>query len=489
MEIIPIAAFWCVIVWALFQKKHALLYVFFASLPFGSLAVVPIEWTAGLTITPAPIISMLVIVRQLCQVGEARKALDDALKPSIALMLLLFWIVAGVTTLFMPRFFAGNVQVINFSLPEIAILRPTLQNFSQVVYVSISVVSVFAFSGLLSVDSVRRHVFNAMCLGAALTVATGLLDFASRYLPLDGLLDLFRTANYALLVDDEILDAKRVVGLMPEASAFGNLALSFLALLYFFRRAMTAGFLRNWVVPVLMVLLVVLIGLSTSSAAYLGLGVLGMTAAVEWCWRLVASSRKTPLRNGLATEFCVSVLAAWLLLGLFVAMPRLFIPIQQLFDTMLLQKTSSSSYEERTMWTQVSWNALLTTHGIGVGLGGTRASNFAVTLASNTGALGAALYFVFVIQCVLIRRVPRRDEERIDLLSAMRWAYWPSFVVSLTIGTTSDFGPINAFLYGLSIAMAHKAVTSETRLLVTRARTAVSSQPRSAVSSRGIGHD
>ena len=46
------------------------------------------------------------------------------------------------------------------------------------------------------------------------------------------------------------------------------------------------------------------------------------------------------------------------------------------------------------MWNHVSWNALLSTYGLGVGLGGTRTSNFAVSLVSSVGLLGATFYFL-----------------------------------------------------------------------------------------------
>jgi hypothetical protein len=91
-----------------------------------------------------------------------------------------------------------------------------------------------------------------------------------------------------------------------------------------------------------------------------------------------------------------------------------------------------------------------------VGLGGTRASNFAVALTSNAGLLGAAFYFLFVLQTLLIRRAPQGDAEGHALLSAVRWSYLPPFFTSLMIGTTPDFGLFNAFLYGIAMAIAHK---------------------------------
>jgi hypothetical protein len=425
---------------------------------------VPTSATGGLTLTPTTVAALLLIARRLGSARGLARAIDAALKPSAALLLSMFWLVAGVATLFMPRFFAGRVAVVNVALAEVMPLRPTAQNVSQFVYISISVLVVLAFADLLRTASARWHALRALCLGAAVTVVTGFIDFLSQYLPMEGLLDPLRTANYALLTTDEILDSKRVVGLMPEASSFGCLVLAFLASLYFFRRAMPAGRLRERVVPPLMVALLLLGWLSTSSAAYLGLGAFGAVAVAHWCWRARAPGRDADLRHGLAGELKWSVVVLWMLALAAVARPGLFDPVVRMLDMMVLQKTATASYEERSMWTRVSWEALRATHGMGVGLGGTRASNSAVALASNAGLAGAACYFLFVFQCLFLRRVARPDTQDRALRSALRWSFVPSFLASLTIGSTSDFGVFNAFLYALSIALARPAAHRSPRL-------------------------
>lgn len=457
MELIPVGFFWCVAIWAIFRQKQALIYLFFASMPFGSFAAIPPELTAGLTLTPTPIVAILLVARELGSARGLSKALDSALKLSGVPLLALFWLVAAITTAFVPRFFAGEVEVVpvrfGFSADTV-MLAPTTQNFSQFVYLTVSVLTVFAFASMLRGATMRRQALRALCFGAALTVLTGFLDFSSQYLPIASFLELFRTASYALLTNDEVVDTRRVVGLMPEASSFGSLALTFLTALYFFRRAMHAGALRDRGVPVLMGLLLLLVWMSTSSAAYVGLGLFGVAAAAEWCWRLVASGSNPYLRRGLSSEFWLGALGVWVVLLIVVVVPKVLDPMLEMFNVMVLQKSSTSSFEERSMWTLVSWNALLTTYGLGVGLGGTRASNFAVALVSNTGILGGALYFLFVIQTMLFRRAARGDAEGRALLSAVRWSYLPPFFTSLLIATTPDFGVFNAFLYGLAVAVA-----------------------------------
>jgi len=108
---------------------------------------------------------------------------------------------------------------------------------------------------------------------------------------------------------------------MPEASSYGGLALAFLASLYFFRRAMPTGPLRNRVVPVLMALLLLLVWLSTSSAAYLGLGLFGAAAAAEWWLATGCGGAQPYLARGLASEFWLGTAAICLLLLIVIARP------------------------------------------------------------------------------------------------------------------------------------------------------------------------
>lgn len=108
MEAVPIVVFWCVAVWALFRPKQMLLYILFACLPLGSFAVVPTSWVGGFTLIPATALAVLLIVRQLASRRGLTRALDIALQPSAALLMFIFWAIAGITTLFMPRFFSGQ---------------------------------------------------------------------------------------------------------------------------------------------------------------------------------------------------------------------------------------------------------------------------------------------------------------------------------------------------------------------------------------------
>jgi hypothetical protein len=126
--------------------------------------------------------------------------------------------------------------------------------------------------------------------------------------------------------------------------------------------------------------------------------------------------------------------------------PEVFDPLYELFNIMVLKKNESDSFMERSFWTEVSWQALIDSWGIGVGAGGTRASNGAVALISNVGVISALFYFGFVFKTFISNAKSSFGEL---IISAFRWSFLPSFVTWILVGVTSDFGLYFAFLYGL----------------------------------------
>ena len=65
MDYIPIAIFWGLALIGLFGKRSLLIYLFFATMPFGSFAVFPTTMTMGLTFTPTPIVACILFLRSM----------------------------------------------------------------------------------------------------------------------------------------------------------------------------------------------------------------------------------------------------------------------------------------------------------------------------------------------------------------------------------------------------------------------------------------
>lgn len=455
MNLLPIALFWVLAIWGTASRRPVLIYLFFATMPFGAFAVIPTPLTGGLTFTATPVITLLIILRTFLNPMGPARVLHLALAPQRLMLLFLFWLVAAVTTAFMPRLFEGAVMVVPFRgiLSETAPLRPTAQNLSQFAYLTISVFGVFAFAQILQSATARQHALKAMCLGGAITAATGFLDHASQFLPLNPVLAPFRTASYALAVDVEVLGSKRVVGLMPEASAFGGLCLAFMGALYFYRRAIFDEAIRNVWAPIVLGLLAVCAWLSTSSGTYVGLFLLMVVAAIEWFLRANINGRTHSIyRQGLGSELSVVVTLVMGVAVLLLVWPQALDPLYSLIDRMVLQKSTSDSYAERGMWRSVALASLFETYGFGVGLGGTRASSSMVAVFSSAGIIGGTLYYAFVLQN-LLRSAAGAPIETQLIISAFRFSFLPTFVVTLLVGDV-DFGGMTAFGFGITNALA-----------------------------------
>lgn len=452
MDLIPVILFWVLLLIGMASRGPFIFYLLFGSMSFGSLAVIPPEVTQGLSFTPPPIVALAIVFIFAGGTNGLSRMLDIALRPSQCLLLFLFWLAAVWVTLFMPRIFAGQVTVIPMRLEETTFgipLYPTQQNISQLMYLTISIVTVFACALAFRSAATRQHVLGALCVGGLVVVLTGMVDLAG----LGPYLDMFRTAKYAYLTDVDIADVKRIVGLMPEASTYGSLAVSFLSAIYFFRRAIVAPWLRLYGAPCLIALLTVFSLLSTSSAAYAGLGVFGAVAAVEWLWRLLMTRKDSPAREGLVVEFWAILICLAAIYVLALTYPALFNPFIKLVDTIIFQKTASDSFEERSMWTAVSWQALVDTWGLGVGMGATRASNGIVAVFSANGVIGGLFYYGFMIQTFLRKARPGAVVDA-AVLNAVRFYMPPVLIMSVLAGTSADFGIMNACVYAMAAAVA-----------------------------------
>jgi hypothetical protein len=131
----------------------------------------------------------------------------------------------------MPRFFA-HVEVVsmNSEVSWATPLAPAVSNIAQSGYMVMSVGIALVFTLYGESAYFRRHYMRALLIGDFVLIASGVADMT-----LGGpLLEPFRN-SYALLVDVEVMGAKRVVGLMPEASIFGSTCVGAAANLVFLR--------------------------------------------------------------------------------------------------------------------------------------------------------------------------------------------------------------------------------------------------------------
>ena len=461
MTLVPIAVFWLLVFIGMRYRSSLHLYLLFATMSLGSFAVIPTNLSAGLTITGPPVVVCFMLLNSLLRKNSIQAYLGAAIDFRMLGFLFAYLVVAIAVTYFAPRFFHNVVDVVPMKLKTVGLmgadrLQPTKQNVSQLLYLGISVSAVFMFSRMFDSVRGRERILGAFRFGAGFAVLTGWLDLASTKLPIEPLLDLFRTGGYALMTDNFVGGYKRAVGLMPEASAFGAICLFYLCFLYFSRfslvRCGTAAIACYYF---LMANLVGLLATSISSSAYLGLGVFAGMASLEWLYRKFFIARSSVLKTGLNLELMACVGFSALLVVVVATMPAIREELVVRLDRLIFSKSESISYEERSMWSEVSFNSLFQTYGIGCGLGGTRASNKVISIFSNTGVLGGLLYYVFVVQCLLRR--PRGNRCDINLVHAVRWSFLPIFAVEFLVGTTPDMGLQSAWMFGMASAVSFES--------------------------------
>jgi len=410
--------------------------------------------TGGISLLVASAAFMMLIAKVLVTPGGMNNFLRDAFSLKRMGLLTLFTVVAVIGAFILPKIFIGNVYVIplrpsgRFLIAEP--LQPTNGNITQSAYLVISFMTAVVFCGLVKTKGFAEDFGIALIVGGAVTAFTGLLDFATSLVGLGDTLSIFRNASYAFMTEGEISGVRRLVGLMPEASAFGTVAITNFALLLFARNLYSPR-VRNTIVLPLALLCGALAGLSTSSTAYVALIVVVALYLWDASGRLSVGTdeeKKQALR-----EF--GAVAAFGLIGLLLILSfeQTRNTLFSLVDTMVLKKTQSSSFTERSSWNDWAMKAFSGTYGMGVGVGGVRTSNFFVNILSSTGVIGTFFMALFLLK--IVRSKAKVDDvPMIEMIHAAKFTLVPILFMQLLVGTIPDYGVMTGALFGIIVGVA-----------------------------------
>lgn len=308
-----------------------------------------------------------------------------------------------------------------------------------------------ALAAMLMADrkNFAKTLLTGFLVGGIVTLATGLIDLAAASTGLESLLKPFRNAQYALLTGDAVSGVRKVVGFAPEASVYGPMCVQFAAALTLLRSTYAEG-LQRTLATIVGVSLIVMAVLSTSSAAYAGLALLGAIYLVNFARRAMFSQVD---HNGLAWEFVVGIALMGALLFTILVRNELFDPLLNLIEEQVFNKSLTGSYYERSYWNTVAWNALASTWGLGVGFGSTRTSNWVAAVASNTGLIGAAFMAIFLIQ-LYVQRTRYKTVLFAELLPTLKLSLLPALAMECLVSGGPDFGPWVAVIFGAITGIA-----------------------------------
>lgn len=456
----PAAVLWALIPPLMLMRGPALLYMTLIVNAFMSLQMLPGDG-GGANLLPVTIYAAALVGKVALAPGNLMRGLEAALDVRRVGLFTAFIIYSLLSAVLLPRMFAGLVEVIpvsGASLDGPSLVQPRSGNITQPGYMLISYLTALALAVIGSRADVRRHYLRALVWAALALVATGVADLVSSKLGLSTLLAPFRTASYEMLTDVEVSGVKRVVGLTPEASAFGSLCVGAAAALLLLRPLYRPGWERILATAALIGVAAMAL-LSTSATAFAGGAALAGVYLVDLATR--ASRRRALGRETIALEIGLLSACAFAAAAVIVFAPNLVAPLFDLVDKIVFQKSASLSYYQRNLWTQIGLQAFFDSGGLGVGLGSVRTSNWAVSIIASTGVIGGALIFGMIAQKVFASS-PTASPEVDCLRRGLRLWIIPALIMSLLGGTIPDIGVMMAITLGL-LSTATEGATAEAK--------------------------
>ncbi|MCI0467050.1 MAG: hypothetical protein L0Y57_08605 [Beijerinckiaceae bacterium] len=426
-----------------------LLYLLFSLGAFSSLTLYPGEGSTNLL--PQSVCAAFFVLKVVLPAGRLPQAFDAAFNPAKLNLLFVFLAYALFTGYVMPRLFARMVEVVPLnSGTMLQPLGPRDSNTNQSLYLTLSTGVALAFFLEGQNAHFRRHFIQALAVAGSVLTATGLADMTLSTIGMADILAPFRNAKYALLTEDAMGSAKRIVGLMPEASAYGSACVSTMAILAFVRPSIENRWWRDRLVPLAIIGLIVMAIGSKSSTAYGGIAIFAAAYAVNWLRRAYAPN--APAKHQLEWEAYAAVAAMVLFLAVIALVPELMEPVYARIDSLIFKKSETSSYEDRTMVTAKAMDAFYYTYGLGVGLGSTMTSNWFAAILSNTGIFGALLFFAFVLRLYVLR-CSSVDPRTTEFVTGLKYCLVPVFAMMAVAGTTPDIGVGVASTLGMIAAL------------------------------------
>ena len=437
--------------WCQFGGYGRTVATMFSLVVFGAASALDLPALGGASVTPANLFLLFYLLRLLSmRDGPALLVAEvGPTRPLFPFMLLVIWIFGSAFLL--PRLFAGAVDVFSLSRAasndgDLTPLHPTSGNLSQSVYAIGGFLVACTTAAYARRPGSTRVIVSAIILVTSLHLGFAVLDVVTSATHTGYILDVIHTASYAFLTDDELGGLKRISGSFSEASSFATFSLTLLAVNF----TLFVGRIRVRATGTASLLLTGFIVLATSSTGYVGL------VAFYGIFALYAAASAALYRRKRALVIAGIGLAVAILL---VSAVMLFLPgvsdvAWSVINDSLLNKASSESAIERGSWNSQAWQIFLDTHGLGAGIGATRASNYALVLLSNLGLIGFLLFAGLMLRLTVSRLAPGLTGRDRTLAWAARIGMLTTLVPNLLAGTVYDLGTLFYCLAGIAAAGA-----------------------------------
>lgn len=439
-------------IFVLYKGPELGVYVLAFAMLLGAAAAVKLPALGDASIMPAHALLPFYFLAVAQARGGVARIFDSLIFPKPGFWLAAFTIFGVITAVFLPRIFAGSTDV--FSLARyasertgivISPLAPQTSNITQSVYL-LGNLTLFAALYAHINGGGKRYVVGALLFAGGANLAFAFIDILTYVTGTTEFLDFIRNANFSMLTGSSIGSFKRIVGSFPEASAFGGVTTFFFVFCCELWLRGYHGRAPGWIAFISFALLI----LSTSSAAYLGLGIYGALLLARCVFNLivgVASPRHSFIALG------GPAVALLLLTGLML-IPHLWTALMELADAAFTTKLGSRSGIERVGWNIQGLKAFFDTYMFGAGVGSVRTSSLFVSLLANVGVIGTALFTVFLLMLLNSSRTGKKIEVE-PVIGAAVWTCSIALVPAAVAGTSLDLGMIFFAFAALATAVGY----------------------------------
>lgn len=368
--------------------------LFLVSTLFGGSAALILVAAGGSSIPPAQLLLLFLGLRVLLPGAGQMDAVRGAVWDNR--FLLIFALYGIISAFTLPTILAQTMSVTPLKpIPgaDLFAVRPlhlTSQNYTTAFYLFGTLIAGIAATVAMRRPGSAQRLVKVGPIIAMIHASLGISGALLSGTAWDRVLGFFRNGNYAQL-NQSFGDWSRMSGIWPEPSSFAGYATTwciFMLELWFrdvdARRTGLAG----------LILLVALIG-STSSTAYVALGVYGLFVLV----RFAAQPWSLSARKQLAL-IAVALAMASLVLGAMVFVPRVAAKAGNILALMTFEKSSSGSGLQRAFWAKQGIDVFFKSYGLGIGAGSFRSSSLLTAILGSMGVIGITAFFAHLLHAV-----------------------------------------------------------------------------------------
>jgi len=369
--------------------------------------------------------------------------------------LILYCLYCAVTALVLPRIFAGLIDLIPMGDAGLGFtpLRVTSQNTTQAVYVLGTGFAAVCGTLFSTQRGSPPRIVTTLVIITWIHALTGVLDLAFNAAHIKGAFAFARTGAYAQL-DQGVGSFHRISALCSEPSVYATLGSTYFV---FMCELWLRGISPKQTGPAALAM-VVMLAISTSSTAYVT--ILGYGA--------VLFARTLLVRGAISFKHAgviIAIAAVGTVLALTVMLisPHLADDVTTTLAEMTIGKAQSQSGVERGLWAKQGWDAMVFTHGLGVGVGSFRSSSLFTAIL---GSIGPAGLVVLLGYCVQVGKFGRRSsyasqiDPRVGAGAAAGWTALMTLAPAALSWPSADPGLLFALMAGLSLGWRSGLVTA-----------------------------